>query len=441
MSSTVKKEYSSLDLYYKSQCYEVDFSKDYNFERGKVYSIRGNGTSLTAASFDKDCTVLQTNNSRKKLFELDLQNYLLEVSASSTIMEVYKRLTQEGLCLKAVPSYPMSTIGGCIAYNAHGQNHTRDGCFADHVVEMKIIHPSFGEMTLKNDRDKSIFDLTVNGFGVTGIIISVIIQVYVLPSNRLVVDRMPFKSLIDGYRYFNQKSKDYDYYHAWFDLNNISKNKQKGFIELASYEKNSFFCKEKLKDDYKEPHHSKIMLNIFGSFLMPIISKLYYWAKIIKKNEVIELFNFIHPSSDKLFYFSMCGKKGVIEHQILIPHNNVELYLEEFVDLLLKYRPIVPLCHTKIFNQKSRGMSFTGSGYCLTFHVPVNPNNIEMISEIDKLDIKYNCIANIIKDSRLTAEVIRLEYGQLFNDFKVDVMQYDPLRRFSSRIIRRLFEE
>ena len=439
MSITLKKEYRSLDLYYKSQCCTVDFSKDYDFEKDKVYSICGNGTSLTAAFFDKDSTVIQTTNSREIHFELDTDSQLLEVSASATLMEVYKRLTPEGYCLKAVPSYPMSTVGGCIAYNAHGQNHARDGCFADHVVEMQIIHPSYGVMTLKSDRDKSIFDLTVNGFGVTGIILSVVIRIYKLPSNRLKVDRIPFTSLIDGYRLFNKKSKDYDLYHAWFDLNNISKNKQNGFIELASYVNNSDFCKEKLQDDYKEPHHSKIKLNIFSSFLMPIISRLYYLKKIIRRTEIVELFNFIHPSSDKLFYFSMCGKKGIIEHQVLIPHHNVEMYLDEFVDLLLEYRPIVPLCHTKIFSQKPRGMSFTGEGYCLAFHVPTNHRNIELISEIDQLDIKYNCITNINKDSRLTSEVVRLEYGQLFDDFKIQMMQYDPQRSFSNRIVRRLF--
>ena len=72
MSITLKKEYRSLDLYYKSQCCTVDFSKDYDFEKDKVYSICGNGTSLTAAFFDKDSTVIQTTNSREIHFELDV---------------------------------------------------------------------------------------------------------------------------------------------------------------------------------------------------------------------------------------------------------------------------------------------------------------------------------------------------------------------------------
>ena len=244
--------------------------------------------------------------------------------------------------------------------------------------------------------------------------------------------------MIDGYRFFQQKSKDYDFYHAWFDLNTISENKQRGFIELANYDISSGFYKEEINNDYKEPHHSKVKLNVFGGFLMPIISRLYYFSKIFKKTEIIGLFNFIHPSSDKLFYFSMLGKKGLIEHQVLIPHHNVEVYLNEFIALIQKFRPVVPLCHTKIFAQKASGMSFTGEGYCLAFHVPNNEKNMVLMSKVDQLDLKYNCIANVIKDSRLTSKVIQLEYGQLF---KKQIRLYDPQRYFSNMVIRRIFGE
>ena len=151
------------------------------------------------------------------------------------------------------------------------------------------------------------------------------------------------------------------------------------------------------------------------------------------------LFKFTHPSADKLYYFSMFGTQGLIEHQSLIPDENVSAYLDEFAHLLCRERPVVPLCHTKLFGREARGMSFSGNGYCLAIHVPNNPSGRRVLAEMDAIDLKYGCITNIAKDSRLSRDTIERQYGERLEDFKQGLLAFDPKRRFSNRIAEDLY--
>jgi FAD/FMN-containing dehydrogenase len=134
----VKKKFVSLDHTYKQICKAELYERKKRLSDDTKYSIRGSGSSLCAASFGSGSTVLE-QNPKYNFIEIDTVNNQINVSAQLTLLEVFKFLTPKKFYLKSVPSYPMATVGGCIAYNAHGQNHYRDGCFGNHVKEITFI--------------------------------------------------------------------------------------------------------------------------------------------------------------------------------------------------------------------------------------------------------------------------------------------------------------
>jgi hypothetical protein len=56
------------------------------------------------------------------------------------------------------------------------------------------------------------------------------------------------------------------------------------------------------------------------------------------------------------------------------------------------------------------------------------------------MDLKYGCITNIAKDSRLSRDTIEQQYGERLKDFRRELLAFDPERRFSNRIAEDIYE-
>ena len=120
--------------------------------------------------------------------------------------------------------------------------------------------------------------------------------------------------------------------------------------------------------------------------------------------------DFIFPSMNRLYYFSLFGPAGLFEHQVLIPHASVKQYIKSFRSLVHEHTPLIPLCHMKLFHGLQNSISFDGSGFCLAIHVPANSKSTAFLQGLDEVDNKCGCIA---KDSLLFASTIETQYPQL----------------------------
>jgi hypothetical protein len=134
----------------------------------------------------------------------------------------------------------------------------------------------------------------------------------------------------------------------------------------------------------------------------------------------------------------MFGDKGVIEHQVIIPHSNVLLYVHELEGIISKNRPRISLCHMKLFSGNHHYVNFDGDGFCLALHFANNDISNTTLKEIDNIDIKYDCISNLVKDSRISTEVISKQYPN-YEKFVNSVKEYDPTLKFSNLITEKIF--
>ena len=434
------KKYTSLDLTTSVDCDWLSFdlkSTDPVLEKGGKFSVRGAGTSLVAASFGTGSKVLELSGSTDML--LDEEAGLLKVSAATDLTAIYNFLAPKGYYLRAVPSHPSATVGGCIGYDAHGQNHYRDGTFCDQVVELELYHPAHGHREISRDSFAGIFELTLGGLGLTGVITEATLRVYPLSSGQIKLVRLPFNSFAESYGLFMEHRESHDFFHSLFELSGVSGQRQRGYVELA-----------KIVDEgspaspvdyrYNGKLHRLVKPNIFGSSAMRYITRMHHHWKVRRRSEIMSLFDFLHPSAKRMFYFSMFGSRGLIEHQVLVPHEKVDAYFAELGDILNRYKPIIPLCHTKLFGGERKALRFTGSGYSYAIHVPNNQKHLRMLAEIDELDVDCGCIANIYKDSRLGKKEFEDQYGSEVASFTTRLKSYDPKLHFSHSLSQRLLD-
>ena len=431
------REFISADLYSSSNCNlkhcRYENIKDCTLGKEK-YSILGSGSSIVGAFFSNNGNVVKIE-SDKEIINFRKEDRQIDVFSSITLDKLYNYLIKYGLYLKSVPSYPGASVGGCIASNVHGQNQFNEGCFGDHVIKIKIFHPKKGVISLSRDENEDIFFLTIGGYGGTGVILEVTLQAYFINSDIIDVKNISFNSILESYEILINEKDNYDYFHGWCAISPT--NNQKGIMSLGKISEKGF----KYDNSHNVlPFHYTKKINLFGTFVIWWVNLFYFILNKYFYKKTKTLYDFLFPSAKNFFYFSMFGNKGIIEHQVIIPHDNVLLYLDELNSIISKNNPRISLCHMKLFRGKSRYVNFNGDGFCLALHFFNDGISNTTLSEIDKIDIKYNCMANLVKDSRITTDAIRKHYPNC-EEFIRSVKKYDPSLMFSNLIIEKIFKK
>ena len=102
---------------------------------------------------------------------VDADGSSVRVGAGVTFAQLLGWLAARGLTLPVVPGTRHLTVGGAIASDVHGKNHTRDGSFARHVRSFTLCTPADGPLLVCAERHTELFHATLGGMGLTGVVV------------------------------------------------------------------------------------------------------------------------------------------------------------------------------------------------------------------------------------------------------------------------------
>lgn len=159
--------------------------------------------------------------------------------------------------------------------------------------------------------------------------------------------------------------------------------------------------------------------------------------KFLQKETCEGIEKVIFPFLGKENYFNFFGKKGFIESQLLISHNKLDEFLDEFLSFYKLHKPTITLFSIKNMSGKQKYLRFEDDKLCITFDYVNNKLNRMFLNEIDKLCIKYKILPSIIKDSRLNYNTFErcYEYAETFRN---KLSSFDKDRIYQSELSNRL---
>lgn len=401
---------------------------------------RGAGLSYAAASFlDESISISHSNFNR--LIEFDKKNNLIRVESGITLAELFSYLELNGLYLPIQPGYSQITIGGCIASNVHGKNHARDGSFINQIQAITLFHPTHGTLEISPDHEKSVFDLTCGGFGLTGHILFATLKVQPIPAKCVLIQKIPFESAEEGLSLLNKQALDCDFSYSWHDMcNGVSDHFGKGFICQGKFVSATNTEEEIPEDSFLIKQYSlfnKIPISLLNRASSFILNKLYYHQQISELSENIPLYNALYPIQKNLIYFGLYGQQGFHEYQVVIPDESLSIFLEKLHQFLKRYPSCISLASGKSFGGKNSLLRFTGKGTCLALNFPRDNQSPNLLRFLDQLTIDTGSLPNIIKDSRISAGIIDQCYPEA-ELFRAQLRAYDPKRLFRSELSERL---
>lgn len=404
---------------------------------------RGAGLSYAAASFGADvCSIDHAQFDR--ILSFDKANKSIEVEAGISLGKLYDFLIEHELFLATQPGHPRITVGGCVAPDIHGKNQFMDGTCINQVDSLKLFHPSHGVIELSQEQNPELFRLTCGGYGLTGNIISCKLKLKSIPSDMAKVTLRPITCIEELPTFLRQSAKEADFIFSWHDFNIRGKDFGKGFIQEgrfianSSHSEKAIVRKKAAEQSLNAETRGSLPFPIFNSFSVAAMNAL-YGAKGNKGSCFhLSLFDSIFPIQNvKELYFKFFGAAGFHEYQAVIPENNFGLYIEGVRHALHKRNIPVTLASAKLFAGQQDLLRFTGDGICFAMNFSRGQEANELMQELDRLVAQCKGIPNIIKDSRLSKEVVAKCFPE-YERFRSLLHQFDPKRIYRSELSERL---
>ncbi|MDQ7782637.1 MAG: FAD-binding oxidoreductase [Desulfomonilaceae bacterium] len=401
--------------------------------------VRGGGYSYAAAGFGGGARV-QDLSSFNRVVGFRPSEKTIEVEAGISLGSLFHFLIARGFWLPVIPGYPGITVGGCIAANVHGKNPFLHGTFRRVLKSLLLYHPDRGFVNVSRDDERDIFDLTVGGYGLTGTIVSAELALETLQGNAVRIERCPVRSLQDAVSELTKRAGSSEFAYSFHPAYPVRGTVGNGWVYAADLiHTPGHEGRQRSMPKHVDPWRGRFLpFSIWGPGRTPYLLKAF--SALERRRPRVEtksLFDGTFPFVGSWAYFSLYAKPGLFESQLIVPYENIPLFLTEIERILVEDNPPSVMISLKLFSGRNRLLSFENDGLCFTIDLCRNSSALRFLSKLDALMLKTGAIPNIVKDSRLTAETTASCYPE-YELMKQRLADFDPRRLYRSELSIRL---
>jgi FAD/FMN-containing dehydrogenase len=390
----------------------------------------GMGRSYGDVCLNNGATLLDTARlSRFRSFDCD--RGILECEAGATLDDILRLIVPQGWFLPVTPGTKFVTIGGCIANDVHGKNHHRAGTFGRWVRSFELLR-SDGLHRCSESENRELFEATIGGLGLTGLIVSAEIQLCRIESPLMTTEAVQFRSLPEFQQISDASDATHEYTVAWFD--SLAGRDVRGVFFRGN------FCGGQAPLPARSAGQARVpvlhsLSPLLNSLSVRAFNTAYFLAHGNPAPRTQHYDPFFYPLDAIANWNAAYGRKGFVQYQFLIPPDAGLDPVAEILDRTARSRMASFLTVIKKFGDlTSPGMlSFPRPGMtvCLDFAAK-HRQLLPLLEAFDDIVGGAGGSVYPAKDARLSPERFRAFFPRWrhFSDY------VDP--RFSSSFWRRV---
>ncbi|MFH5926983.1 FAD-binding oxidoreductase [Roseomonas xinghualingensis] len=398
----------------------------------------GMGRSYGDSCLNPGGTLIETQG-LDRWIRFDQEAGIIEVEAGVTLADILARLHASALparhwFLPVTPGTKFVTVGGAIANDVHGKNHHSAGCFGSHLLSLRLLRSDGTVRICSPDENPDLFAATIGGIGLTGLILSAVLQLKPVPSLWMEVEDIRYHSL-DAFYALSAESADWEYTVAWVDCLASGTDLGRGIFTRARHAATDRAPPPpRLETDLSIPIDAPcFMLNgwTVGAF------NALYWhrAPAMPKRRIGSYEPVFYPLDAIRGWNRLYGKAGFYQYQCVVPQGNAGAAVPALLRAVAAGRDASFLAVLKkLGNRPSPGMlSFPMPGVTLALDLPNRGvRTHELLNLLDQITAEAGGRIYPAKDGRVSAR----DFQRGFPAWRDFARHMDP--HFSSSFWRRV---
>lgn len=366
---------------------------------------RGNGRSYGDSCQLPDGTLLRTRF-LDRFLGFDPATGVIECEAGVLLADINEIAVPQGWFLPVTPGTKFVTVGGAIANDVHGKNHHIFGSFGHHLVSLSLCTSNADEkLVIPGD---PLFNATVGGLGLTGLVVSAAIQLRRISSPWMRTESLKFHNLAEFFELSRASARSFEYTVAWIDCLAPAAQRGRGHFIRSDH------CSGEPDLVHPKPNRRNIPITppISGvnKLTLAPFNKLYFHRQRSRKVARFEHYDkYFYPLDGIANWNRMYGPKGFLQHQCVIPPRHSHDAVDEILRQIKASGIGSFLAVLKEFGDRpSLGLlSFPRPGTTLALDFPVSSKAFDLLDRLDRIVNEAGGAIYAAKDARMSPETFR----------------------------------
>jgi len=255
-----------------------------------------------------------------RILSADWSTGVVVAEAGLTLADLIRVVLPRGWFLSVTPGTKFVTLGGAVANDVHGKNHHVMGTFGRHVRKLTLHRSTEGTVTVSPVERPELFAATVGGLGLTGVILTVEIQLRPVTSSDVEQSSIRFECLNEFFDLAAAHDLENEYTVAWIDCVKTGKNSGRGFYVIGNHAAKGELAAGR-PDAMRFPIDPAVSL--INSFTLRAFNFLYYHRQLrTRMVRQLHYDQFFYPLDRVLLWNRIYGRPGFQQYQCVVPHIN-----------------------------------------------------------------------------------------------------------------------
>ena len=314
-----------------------------------------------------------------------------------------------------VPGTRFVSVGGAIANDVHGKNHHRSGTFGRHVLSLELARTDGSRHVCSATDNSALFDATIGGLGLTGLILSATLRLRRVPGTAFAVEDIRFDTLEEFFAISQESDRDWEYTAAWIDCQAGGSRIGRGIFSRANHAAGVASAPPSRATRIDVPFHLpfSLMNNVTGRCFNAL-----YWSKARRNRRVrraVSCSPVLFPLDAVGHWNRLYGRSGLYQFQCVVPPTTMRSAVPALLEAVAASGERSTLAVLKMFGDiPSPGLlSFPMPGATLALDFPNRgaPTR-DLLGRLEGLVRDAGGRLYPAKDSVMTAETFNRGFGR-----------------------------
>ncbi|MEM5471085.1 FAD-binding oxidoreductase [Hoeflea sp. AS60] len=344
----------------------------------------------------------------------DPETGILTADSGVLLSEILAAVMPHGFFLEVTPGTAQVTLGGAIANDVHGKNHHRRGTFGRSVVRFTLLGSDGVETVCSPSDNKHLFNATIGGMGLTGIIEAATIRLMRVPSANVRQTAFRFSSIDEYFDAIDDIDAAHEYSVAWIDQLAHGANLGRGVLMAGDHAQDGGPAKPPSAPRLAVPFSPPV--NLLNRLTLKAFNELYYGrAPKQPQTGIVAWASYFHPLDAITGWNRLYGPRGLFQHQSVYPTQNARETTIALIECAQKHGAASFLTVLKRFGDvPSPGlMSFPRPGFTLTLDFANSGDRtLRMLNALDEIVMNAGGALNPYKDQRMSPRMFEASFPQ-----------------------------